>query len=96
MANWLMYVICWNELVIGKIYQRDNLYRYYPNYDNIEEAKGLPKALFIHPQLEWGEMPAFFKDRLSLDPDCENLCRSNGDMLTIEKLEPKRKKIAYD
>jgi hypothetical protein len=86
-----MYLICWDGLVIGKIYQKDELYRYYPNYDNIEEAEksGLPRAIFIHPQLEWGEMPPYFKSRIEQDPDLKNNCKSNGDLLTITKFEKK-------
>lgn len=93
MANWLKYVISWRGIVIGKIYQKDNEYRYYPNYDNIEEAEktGLPRAIYIYPQLEWGEMPVFFKDRLAQDPECKNNCRSITDHLSIEKVRKNRK-----
>lgn len=94
MADWLRFVIYWNDLVIGKIYEREGRYRYYPNYDNIElaEKSGLPRAIYINPQLEWGEMPKFFKDRLEQDPDCENQCRNNTDALSIKK-EHSNKKI---
>lgn len=87
MSNFLMYTIYWRELVIGKIYKKEDLFKYYPNYDNIEEAvkTGLPRAFVITPQLEWGEMPTFFKNRLEKDPNCQNFCRSNADHLTIKK-----------
>ena len=65
MAHWLKYVIYWQDIMIGKIYQKDDKFRYYPNYDNIDEAEkyGLPRAIYISPQLEWGEMPIFFRER---------------------------------
>lgn len=87
MANLLMYVICWKDMIIGKIYELNNQFKYYPNYDNIEEAtqSGLPKSLVITPQLEWGSMPKFFENRIKLDPECNDLCRSNADYLTIRK-----------
>ena len=39
MAHWLKYVIYWQDIMIGKIYQKDDKFRYYPNYDNIDEAE---------------------------------------------------------
>lgn len=87
MADLLMYIIYWKDMIIGKIYESNNQYKYYPNYDNIEEAaqSGLPKSLVITPQLEWGSMPIFFENRLKIDPECSNLCRCNADYLTITK-----------
>lgn len=87
MANLLLYTICWKDLVIGKIYSNGKDFKYYPNYDNIEEAvkSGLPRMLVMTPQLEWGNMPTFFKDRLAKDPNCKNMCKSSSDHLTIKK-----------
>lgn len=92
MSHWLRYIIYWDKWLIGKIYEKDGKYRYYPNYDNIEEAEkaGLPRAIYINPQLEWGEMPTFFKDRLAQDPDCINMCRNITDLLFIKKESPKK------
>lgn len=88
MGEFLFYAIYWQNILIGKIYKRDSRYRYLPNYDNIELATeiGLPKALVVTPQLEWGELPKLFKERIARDPDCKNNCRSNSDQLEIRKV----------
>lgn len=83
----LKYIVFWNEIEIARIYQKSDIeeqYIYYPNCNVISETSA-PMTIFGTPQLVWGDMPAFFEDRISKDPDLKYNCRCATDKLTIKK-----------
>lgn len=83
----LKYIVFWDETEIARIYKKNDIeeqYIYYPNCIAISETSA-PLSLFGIPQLVWGDMPAFFEDRISKDPDLKHNCRYATDKLTIKK-----------
>lgn len=83
-----IYLIYWKNSQIGKIFKNTkNQYKYIPDVSVIDKLskEGLVKALVYKAQLDWGEMPIFFKTRIETDPDFENNCISNTDHFRITK-----------
>lgn len=82
----LAYIVFWNMKEVGRIYENDEKqYTYFPDYPEIEKMEDAPIAIIGIPQLEWGDMPSFFKERIEKDPDCKNSCRCATDKITIGK-----------
>ena len=90
MAEFLSFIIFWQDLVVGKVYKNsDGKFKYFPNYDNIivaNEKLNMPKAFLINPQVTWGELPVLINDRIKLDPGMKNDCRLATDLLSIKKV----------
>jgi hypothetical protein len=86
MSKELYVIVLWEELIIGNIYSANGQYIYYPNYGDIDMAKehGMPPLpQVMEPQLNFGELPVFFKERIEHDPKFKNNCRYATDKFRL-------------
>ena len=81
----LKYCVFFIDREIGRIYEKEGEYKYIPDANELEKLD-VEDEHIITPQYRWGKMPKFFEDRITMDPEFKNECRSSYDDIYLRKM----------